>query len=164
MVDLNKRSFLTRKSNIKLNHQLPWLTSPQTLTQDCTQCGQCLTACETKIIVKGDAGFPTVDFNLDECTFCYRCAEACPEGLFNAQEESPWDIKATIGENCLAKQNIECRSCGDFCEPMAIGFKLELGKVAQPEVSLDECNGCGACVSACPSKAINVSNQLQKGI
>ncbi|MDR9827985.1 ferredoxin-type protein NapF [Vibrio sp. FNV 38] len=161
MVDLKKRGFLTRKSSVKLNHQLPWLSSPQTLTHDCTQCGKCLSACETNIIVKGDAGFPTVDFTIDECTFCYRCAEACPEDLFKDQAEMPWTAKIIIKDNCLAKQNVECRSCGDLCEPMAIGFKLTLGKVAQPELQLDQCNGCGACVSSCPSNAIDVNEQIQ---
>ncbi|MCQ8200603.1 4Fe-4S binding protein, partial [Vibrio parahaemolyticus] len=56
-----------------------------------------------------------------------------------------------------AKQNVECISCGDMCDPIEIQFKLELGKVAQHNLNLDECNGCGACDSVCPTSSINVS-------
>tara|TARA_Y100001960_G_scaffold222999_1_gene233340 strand:+ start:2699 stop:3046 length:348 start_codon:yes stop_codon:yes gene_type:complete len=114
--------------------------------------------CETKIISKGDGGFPTVDFQLDECTFCYQCADVCPEPIFLDKHEQPWNAKAAINTSCLAQQNVECRSCGDMCETMAINFKLEIGKVAQPVIELDECNGCGACVAVCPTSSINVSN------
>ncbi|MCV6039462.1 ferredoxin-type protein NapF, partial [Escherichia coli] len=74
---------------------------------------------------KSDGGFPSVDFSIDECTFCYQCANVCPEPLFLAETEQPWHAKAVISDSCLAKQNVECRSCGDMCDPMAIQFKLE---------------------------------------
>lgn len=158
MVDLSKRALLRSRTSPSFSHQLPWLTSQQSLHNDCTQCGQCISACETQIIIKGDGGFPTVDFRNGECVFCYRCAMACDEPLFRPQHEAPWENKAKINERCLAKNNIECRSCSDMCEPMAIQFKPELGRVAQPILSLEQCNGCGACVASCPSNAITVSN------
>lgn len=158
MVDLSKRRFFSRKKLEDNELYLPWLSQPTFFTDQCTRCGKCVDACETQIIVKGDGGFPQVDFSVDECTFCYQCADACPEPLFNPKTEQPWGAKATINEGCLAKQNVDCRTCGDMCEPMAITFKLEVGKVAQPILKLDECNGCGACVSVCPTSSINVSN------
>lgn len=109
------------------------------------------------IIVNGDGGFPSVDFTRDECTFCYQCAEVCPEPIFVAQSDQPWQANASIGQQCLAAQNVECRSCGDSCDPMAIQFHLAPGKVAQPIIHSDECNGCGACVSVCPTSAISVT-------
>ncbi|MCG9595653.1 ferredoxin-type protein NapF [Vibrio sp. Isolate25] len=158
MVDLSKRRFFSRKKLENNELHLPWLSQPGFFTDQCTRCGKCSDACETQIIVKGDGGFPQVDFSVDECTFCYQCAEVCPEPLFSSKNEQPWNVKATINESCLAKQNVDCRSCSDMCEPMAITFKLEVGKVAQPNINLDECNGCGACVSVCPTSSINVSN------
>ncbi|MFB9214195.1 ferredoxin-type protein NapF [Vibrio sinaloensis] len=158
MVDLSKRSFFSRKQVDETNVRLPWIKSASEFTELCSRCGKCADNCETNIIIKGDGGFPTVDFSIDECTFCYQCAEICPEPIFLAQSEQPWNAKAAINNQCLAQQNVECRSCGDMCETMAIKFKLEIGKVAQPNIELDECNGCGACVSVCPTSSINVSN------
>ncbi len=170
MVDLAKRRLFKRAT---LNHyqsdnllQLPWLRSAATFTDDCTRCGQCLSDCETKIITSGDGGFPTVDFSIDECTFCYQCAESCPEKLFLEKDQSPWEIKAQISDQCLAEKKVECRSCGDSCEVQAIRFKLSAGRVAQPQIDSDSCNGCGACVSVCPTTAITVSddpnNQVER--
>ncbi|UUM32586.1 ferredoxin-type protein NapF [Vibrio japonicus] len=158
MVDISKRRFFTRNQMDESTIRLPWLAEPERFIDLCTRCGKCAGNCETKIITKGDGGFPTVDFGVDECTFCYRCAEACPEPLFLSKEEKPWDAKATINGSCLANNNVECRSCGDTCDTMAITFKLEIGKVAQPNIDIDECTGCGACVSVCPTSSINVSN------
>lgn len=158
MVDLAKRSFFSRNKIDDTSIRLPWLDKATVFTDLCTRCGKCAEKCETSIIVKGDGGFPTVDFSIDECTFCYQCAEVCPESLFVPKSEQPWNAKALINDSCLAFNNVECRSCGDMCETMAIKFKLEIGKVAQPEIELDECSGCGACVAVCPTSSINVSN------
>ncbi|GAK87860.1 ferredoxin-type protein NapF [Vibrio ponticus] len=43
---------------------------------------------------------------------------------------------------------------------MAIQFRLEVGRVAQPNLDTTLCNGCGACVAICPTSSINVSNQV----
>jgi len=158
VVDLTKRRIFARQIVDDSSVRLPWLANASTFTDQCTRCGKCVDSCETRIITKGDGGFPTVDFTLDECTFCYQCAEVCPEPLFTAKTEQPWNARATISDSCLAQKNVECRSCGDMCDTMAIRFKLQIGKVAQPNIELDECNGCGACVAVCPTSSINVSN------
>lgn len=158
MTDLSRRRFFTRKTIPEAETRLPWLAEPERFSDLCRQCGECVKACETKIIVNGDGGFPQVDFSIGECTFCYQCAESCPEPLFLAQQSAPWQAKAVIQDSCLAKSNVECRTCGEACDAMAITFLLEIGKVAQPNLNVDECNGCGACVSICPTTSINVSN------
>ncbi|OLQ94256.1 ferredoxin-type protein NapF [Vibrio ponticus] len=160
MVDLSRRRLFTRNVVRDDAVRLPWLSSPEQFTDLCTQCGECLKACETQIIIKGDGGFPRVDFTIDECTFCYQCAEACPESLFTDQQETPWQARAAINEQCLAQQNVECRSCGEMCDSMAIQFRLEVGRVAQPNLDSNLCNGCGACVAVCPTSSINVSNRV----
>ena len=153
MVDLVKRALL--KGNKKNQTQfLPWLKDPDNFIEDCTQCQKCLSVCETNIIVLGEGGFPTIDFQKGECTFCYACATTCPEPLFWDQKKTPWDQKITITQLCLATNNVECRSCGDACEPQAIRFKLIKGQTAQPVVIQEDCTGCGACLSYCPVNAI----------
>ncbi|WP_260261683.1 ferredoxin-type protein NapF [Vibrio intestinalis] len=159
MVDLSKRRLFSRKVVHDETVRLPWLTNPAAFTDLCTQCGACIKSCETNIIVKGDGGFPQVDFTRDECTFCYACAEVCPEPLFEQQTATPWQAKADISDSCLAHSNVECRACSDMCDSLAIQFQLEIGKVAQPKLNTEQCNGCGACVAVCPTSSINVSHQ-----
>ncbi|MEZ8304475.1 ferredoxin-type protein NapF [Vibrio splendidus] len=158
MVDLSRRRLFSRRKVDSSQIRLPWINSLESFIDDCTRCGKCIENCETKIIIVGDGGFPTVDYSKDECTFCYQCADVCPEPIFKPKEETPWQAKASISDKCLAQQNVECRSCGDMCEPMAIQFQLRAGSVALPKIELDECNGCGACVAVCPTSAILVSN------
>ncbi|MGF1696475.1 ferredoxin-type protein NapF [Vibrio kyushuensis] len=158
MVNLSRRRLFSRTKVDDKSVRLPWLKSPDEFVYDCTRCGKCIESCENKIIVKGEGGFPTIDFSIDECTFCYKCADSCPESLFKSQHDSPWYAEITIEDQCLAYKNIECRSCSDVCDAMVIKFKPEIGKVAQPNLDLDECNGCGACVSVCPTSSIKVSN------
>ena len=158
MVDLSRRRLFTRNAASNETLHLPWLKTPNFFTDLCSQCGECLKACEENIIIKGDGGFPQVNFSISECTFCYQCADVCPAHLFTAKDEPAWQAKAKINDQCLAQQNVECRSCGEMCETIAIRFHLEVGRVAQPTVNTELCNGCGACVSVCPTSAINVSN------
>ncbi|MFP2769328.1 ferredoxin-type protein NapF [Oceanisphaera sp. KMM 10153] len=157
-INLSRRQlFIHRKITDK--PALPWIKEAQ-FTDLCTQCGACIKQCPTGIIRPSDGGFPRVDFEHGECTFCYQCAEACPEPLFLPKAEPAWHARAVIEASCLAKQNIDCRSCGDSCEPFAISFKLAVGAVAQPQINIAGCTGCGACVSVCPASAITIRNTL----
>ncbi|MGF1699305.1 ferredoxin-type protein NapF [Photobacterium makurazakiensis] len=154
MFDRSRRRLLTRRRPDL--QRMPWVVDEDVFTDSCTRCNKCISACETQIITKGDGGFPIVDFNRGECTFCYRCADSCPEPLFQPQTEQPWPLVAQINEGCLAHKNIECRSCGDMCDVQAIHFKLQFGGVAKPELNWVDCTGCGACVSVCPTSAITM--------
>ncbi|WP_261835753.1 ferredoxin-type protein NapF [Vibrio ishigakensis] len=166
MVDLSRRRLFTRRSQqnqliYQVGTRLPWAKEDALFIDGCTQCGKCIDACETKIIVKGSGGYPSIDFEKGECTFCEGCASVCPEPIFRATDEAPWEIKATIKESCLALQNVECRTCSDVCEPFAIQFSLQIGRVAQPKLDSNLCTGCGACVSACPATAISMTDNKE---
>ena len=155
-VNLSRRQLFTRRKTPDLP-ALPWLKEA-IFTDLCTQCGECAKHCPTQIIRPADGGFPRVDFQLGECTFCYQCAEVCPEPLFLAKTEPAWQGKAVIDTTCLAEQNVDCRSCGDSCEPFAIRFKLAVGRVAKPIIDINSCTGCGACVAICPTSAITIKD------
>jgi ferredoxin-type protein NapF len=161
MTDKAKRAFFTRfsgKSQNNVNNEpLPWLVNASQFHEQCIRCNKCIDVCETKIITHGDGGFPIVDFSKGECTFCYSCASVCPEPLFDSKATLPWQAEISIKDSCLAKKNVECRSCMENCEPMAITFKLSIGSVAQPSLDSDSCTGCGACVAVCPSDCISIS-------
>lgn len=135
----------------------PWVNLND-FAQKCTQCSQCITACETKILIKGDGGYPEIDFTQGrkECTFCQACVNSCPENLFRPTNEEAWQHKVEIKQSCLTEKGIECRSCQDNCESRAIQFKREIGRVSTPILDLNLCNGCGACLSVCPSQSITI--------
>lgn len=136
--------------------QLPWSVAWPQFSTGCTRCGDCLAACPEQILVNGEGGFPTVDFQRGECTFCGDCVAACKEPLFRPALETPWQYKASIAANCLANGQVYCQRCQDSCEPRAIRFIPTLGRVPTPVIELDSCNGCGACVQDCPVGSIKV--------
>lgn len=166
MVDISKRRLFSMKRSLPSGLQnmvlLPWQIESPNFIEQCTRCERCIKSCPNHIIVKGDGGFPTIDFKRGECSFCYQCAQSCPiTSLFRSHSEQAWQIKAHISPNCLAKNRIECRSCEEICEIMAIKFKYQVGSPAQPEIEHDLsstncCNGCGACVAVCPTNAITI--------
>ena len=136
--------------------QLPWSVAWPQFSAGCTRCGDCLAACPEQILVNGEGGFPTVDFQRGECTFCGDCVAACKEPLFRPASETPWQYKASIAANCLANSQVYCQRCQDSCEPRAIRFIPTQGRVPTPVIELDSCNGCGACVQDCPVGSIKV--------
>ncbi len=136
----------------------PWSKTDIEFTDICTRCDKCIDSCETKVLIRGDGGFPEVNFNIGECSFCQRCAETCPEQLFNDVNQAPWTIKATIDNTCLSETGVWCQSCKDHCDHIAIKFIPTLGQAPKPEISNELCIGCGACVSPCPNDAIKVKS------
>ncbi|MEX0346583.1 MAG: ferredoxin-type protein NapF [Rhizobiaceae bacterium] len=133
----------------------PWTTENR-VRENCTSCGDCIRDCPESILVSGPAGTPVVDFSLGACTFCSSCAEACGEDVFRNVDTSPWSLKANIGQSCLLNAGISCQSCTDACDDMAIRFDMRAGPVGKVQVLSENCTGCGACVSVCPAKAIQI--------
>ncbi|GJH43447.1 ferredoxin-type protein NapF [Pasteurella canis] len=145
--------------------RLPWSVENTRFIRDCTRCDACIDVCETTILIKGDGGFPEVQFSRGECTFCQKCIEACSQPIFRPRNEPAWSHKIEISANCLTQKSVECRSCEDSCEMHAIRFKRQLGGVSQPILELESCNGCGACIKGCPVSAISVLftvNELER--
>ena len=72
----------------------------------------------------------------------------------SAPETPPNAVR--FGEDCLARQQVVCRTCAEMCDVGAIRFVLHAGKVAQPELVADRCTACGDCVADCPTLAIQL--------
>lgn len=150
----SKRRLFRPKKVIATDNLLPWVISPQQFLDNCTQCEDCLAVCPEEILIKGDGGFPNVNFALGECIFCGKCAEICKEPIFTAITEFPWQKKAVIDTTCLAHEKIFCRSCAETCEAQALTFQVGISAV--PQIDNDLCTGCGACVAPCPTQAIEI--------
>ncbi|MCW8886481.1 MAG: ferredoxin-type protein NapF [Motiliproteus sp.] len=142
----------------------PWSVDESNFIQDCTRCHECVKSCPENILEVGSGGFPEVNFQKGECSFCSDCAAVCEAPVYRSVQESPWQQTAKIGEACVTHKQVVCRSCGENCEPEAIQFKLVAGRVAVPEIDLDLCNGCGACVAVCPTRAVKVSTDESEAV
>ena len=161
---LSRRALLKAKfSGYQQAVRLPWVRTELEYTDNCTRCSDCISQCPEKILVKGDGGFPVLDFNRGECTFCTECVTSCHEDLFSSLNEEPWSLKATIGDQCLAEKKIVCVVCKEQCETEAIKFTPKVGGIMEPELLLEFCTGCGACAKPCPTNAItfNYLNEFE---
>lgn len=154
-INKSRRNLFRRNSSNALRP--PWVKEGGEFTDICTRCDKCIDVCETKILFRGDGGFPEVTFKEDECSFCQLCVQACPEPVFGDTGLEPWAYIANIQDSCLVNQGVWCQSCKDACEASAIKFTLALGKPPSPEIQADLCTGCGACVAPCPSNAITIT-------
>lgn len=130
----------------------------------CNSCGNCITHCPTKIIHFGRGRLPQIKFENGECLFCDACVDSCETGALHANFAT-WQVRASIDSlNCLAFQQIECRSCEDNCENRSIRFTARTGSVGRPDLNTESCTGCGACYAGCPVSAITmieISNENQ---
>jgi ferredoxin-type protein NapF len=179
-IDHSRRAFFRRPSSLKapvsttavdkdevsslglLPQRPPWALSESLFTDKCTRCNECISVCEEEIIIKADGGFPEIDFNRGECTFCNACVDACePAALLKQPENKAFYFDIKIDDTCLAKLKTHCQSCKDVCDTRAITMPwpkdVSFGAIQTPEIHIEDCTSCGACISTCPSESISIS-------
>jgi len=167
LADPSKRRFFRGRIKTKQEIRLPWVINEAVFTSGCTQCQDCISSCESNIIVKDEDGFPKIDFDQGECTFCNKCIEACEQPLFSGlfptdvtedstgnNTDKAWPVTLEISDKCLAKNNIYCQSCRDECETSVIKFNYLNSSIPQPSLNDLDCTQCGACIKSCPQDAI----------
>lgn len=139
----------------------PWSLREAAFVVACDRCGLCIERCPTRIIKRGRGGYPVVDFSAGECLLCGDCVAACkPQALRRSEGREAWTVRASIdAQVCLGYGGIECRSCADPCATRAIQMRPQVGGVAVPVLDNSLCNGCGACFSVCPVRAIDMRQQ-----
>ena len=142
-----------------LTYDPPWISDINFFKQNCDGCGKCVTSCENNILFIDKAGYPRVDFSQGECSFCGDCAKNCPQDIFDYGESIlPWNLKATITLDCLSHNNVLCRTCVEHCEMEAIKIPKTNGTLGAPFVLTEMCDGCGACFSPCPVRAVKITS------
>lgn len=154
--DLSRRAFLTGQAPAAAPLRPPWALAEADFLQRCTRCAACIEVCPEQVLQRDARNFPLFRPQQGECTFCGRCAEACVPKALDAARLQPWDYRARVGQACLARHGVVCQSCRDACETQAIRF-APAAVPAAPQLDLDRCSGCGACVAACPVQALALS-------
>ena len=136
----------------------PWSGDADTFSERCSRCNACIDRCEEKILIFGDGGFPEINFERGECTFCGACEQACDSNVISRQQSDNFDnYQPRISQDCLNSRGIVCQLCRDSCEAEAI--LVSYSSTPQlPQINLADCSRCGACVAACPERAIQVVN------
>lgn len=163
---LTRRKLLFGNSRLS-NHEdvvrPPWSVDYDLFEKKCSGCAQCIPACPNHILTLDTRHLAKVDFQQGECIFCEECARVCDDGAIVITDINlPWHLDVSIEGKCLAMQSVECRVCEDQCEERAIRFHLTQGGVSTPQLNLDLCTGCGACVGPCPVAAITVRPETVK--
>ena len=154
-INLSRRNLIRGRADPAILPLRPPGAIPEALfAEQCTSCGACIEVCPQHIVIKGSAGYPEVDFRQGECTFCSRCIDSCAEGALLHETQPPWRLELRLTDNCLAKRQVVCQTCGDACGVDAIRFRPQPGVVAIPLIDQDVCTGCGACIAACPQDAL----------
>ncbi len=154
-IDTSRRAFLRGEARIAdAGTRMPFAVAA--FADQCRRCDDCIKVCEEGILVQGDGGFPSVDFARGGCTFCGDCARACTHQALDTAVAPAWSLIAVVAEDCVARNGVTCRSCGEVCEARAVRFALRVGGPAVPAIDAAQCTGCGFCVAVCPTQSIQM--------
>lgn len=127
----------------------------------CLGLGDCAAACPfgAMSIVEGEI-LPKVD--LEKCTGCGRCMEACPRTIPQIvpirHERLVWVSCANRNRGAVALKEckvscIGCGKCKKTCQHEAIDVKDFLAYI-----DADKCTACGDCETVCVRRSITVRN------
>ena len=124
-------------------------------TWGCVGFADCAVACTFDAIQMNDVGLPVVD--VDKCTACNDCVEACPLGLFTIL---PLDAKLIVQCKSLLQKDDATRVCAVACNacgrcvvdaaPGLISMVKGLAVVNYEKIDLQN----PAAIARCPTGAI----------
>jgi ferredoxin-type protein NapF len=132
----------------------PYCTNMDKAMESCLECAQpCVTACPEEIIYTGKGNLPRLNFTGSACTYCEKCAEACPHGVLSLSNPARIGANVTLNQtDCLAWNQVICNSCKDACDHNAILYE----GMKNPRIDVEACTRCGFCVKPCPVDAISI--------
>ena len=110
---------------------------------------------------------PHVD--LDKCTGCGKCVEACPRNLceltpLSAERPIVWVACANRDRGPIAMKEcgvacIGCTKCRKVCPNEAPVIASFLAHIDQ-----EKCTSCGECIKACPRHTIQSTHPITPNI
>ncbi len=160
---------LTYKESPKRRTPLvpPGAVSVRNLTQHCTACLLCVSACPNNVLRPSNrlAGLlqPEMSYEAGYCRpECTECSQVCPAGAIQkipTAEKSGLSLGRAIWskDSCLAGQGqVQCTSCQNHCPTGAITLISQVRSGDQslkiPAIDQELCLGCGACEYYCPAR------------
>ncbi|MDA3968519.1 4Fe-4S dicluster domain-containing protein [Helicobacter ibis] len=142
---------------------LPPYNQDRELFSSCNSCqGECISACALELqsvggigVLKHNGKISYIDFGVNGCLLCGKCASACPSGVLLEDCEANFNFMVKIDElNCLAYNKTMCYTCKDMCvSQMGNKGAIEFLGMFYPKIN-NECVSCGFCISVCPTNAI----------
>lgn len=142
---------------------LPPYNQNRDLFSNCSLCqSECIEACSLEFksvggfgILRHNGKIPYIDFDINGCLLCGKCASACPNDVLEEECEANFNFMVKIDElSCLAYNKTMCYTCKDMCVSQ-IGNKgaIEFLGMFYPRINSD-CISCGFCISVCPTNSI----------
>jgi RnfABCDGE-type electron transport complex B subunit len=124
-------------------------------TWGCVGFADCAVACTFDAIAMNDVGLPVVD--IDKCTACNDCVDACPLGLFTIL---PLDAKLIVqckslleADDATSVCSVACNACGRCVQDAARGLiSMRQGLAVIDYTKIELANP--AATARCPTGAI----------
>jgi len=130
----------------------------------CLGHGDCTVVCDFDAIVMDEHALPVVD--VDKCTACGDCVEACPKGLFSLHPLSHqlWVACMNLekGEEVLEECQVACTACGKCA--LDAGADLITMRHNLPVINYHGPHQTQAPIQRCPTGAIVWLDPVQGAI
>jgi 4Fe-4S ferredoxin len=140
----------------------------------CVGCGTCARVCPKEAVSRGPVGysrrFPTTEdiipevYNPRKCVFCGTCVYMCPFGALTLKKDGEIikleDI-TIVKEKVVPKLEFEAKKVKNNQGIERVAKKYNEGKISIVD---EECaGGCQTCADVCPSGAITIPPEAEKG-
>lgn len=173
--DLARETIGSSEEVIDSEAPIRYIRPPGALSDDaaflgtCDRCQLCSEACPHGVIqhlgvVDGPLeGSPFLQPEINPCRWCsdMPCIRACPSGALSFQEDGSVApiAKAKLNKStCLTESGILCDTCSYRC-PQGVRAIRMSGR--SPELSVDQCVGCGLCAYYCDSEPSSFTVDLE---
>lgn len=145
----------------------PGSFSARNLTQHCTACQLCISACPNGVLRPSTDLMklmqPEMSYERGYCRpECTKCSEVCPAGAIHpltVEDKSAVQIghAVWVKKNCIPlRDGVDCGNCARHCPTGAIQMvpsdpdMTDSPKI--PIINVERCIGCGACENLCPAR------------
>ena len=120
----------------------------------CLGHGDCEVVCDFDAIQMNEHSLPVVD--VDRCTACGDCVEACPKGLFSLQplQQQLWVACKNLefGDGILEECDVACTACGKCAKDAPDGLITMVNNL--PVIDYSKNHRTQAPIQRCPTGAI----------